>query len=294
MDKLYPIEKSPLYKLSSRKRFIELLGGGFSYSKLEELSTNTSQYYRNFKLKTNRGKEREVAQCLGELASIQKRIQVLLRRIEFPVYLYSKRQCSIKMNADLHRENQYVFTVDLKNFYPSCSLERLASSLCFHFKQSGDISRLIAKLLTLNDKIPQGSTTSANAAFIANKTMFDEINSLCLEYGMKLSVFVDDLTISSLTPVEQSFRNKVIAIIRKNSMPISYQKIKYFKKNQAKHITGLVVHENQVKMENNKFKRLFIELKNKEALNSSTVGLYRYIKQIEPKLRVSILEYTSS
>jgi RNA-directed DNA polymerase len=290
MDKLYPLEKSPLYNLKSRKKLIKILGGNFTYAQLNNISSNTSTYYRCFTLTTNKGKQREVAQCFGELAKIQKQLQGLLRRIELPTYLYSKRLSSIKLNANHHKDNQYVFTIDLKNFYPSCSTERLASSLTYHFKQTGDVARLIAELLTMNGKIPQGSTTSANTAFISNKSMFDEIDSLCSEENMKFSVFVDDLTISSPTPINQDLRDKIIGIIRKNEMPISYKKIKFFKKNQPKHITGLVTLNGQVRMENKKYKKLFKELLPNTSNKNSAVGLYRYIRQTDRNLKINELE----
>lgn len=289
MDKLYNLEKSPLYNLHSRKQLLKLVGN-VSYKRITEISENTTPFYRCFQQVSKKGKVRDVSQCIGDLAPIQDRLQALLRRIELPDYLFSKRLSSPKKNAEFHRGNGYAFTIDLKNFYPSCTVDRLASSLHYHFKQEGDIARLIAKLMTLNGRIPQGSTTSSIAAFITNKSMFDEIFSLCSLNGLRFSVFVDDLTISSSLPIERDIIDRVINIIRKNGMPVNYKKIKSFKPHQHIHITGLAVQGNLVKVENSKFKKLFKELMDKNQEQQKIKGLYRYIKTIDNSFKIPSLE----
>jgi hypothetical protein len=290
MDKLYSLEKSPLFKLKSRKRLLQLLGLQLSYTRINEIADDTTPYYRCFKQKTKKGKERDVAQCLGDLALIQERLQSLMRRVELPEYLFSKRHCSPKANAEYHSANDYVLTIDLKNFYPSCKVDRLASSLHYHFEQEGDISRLLAKLMTLNGCIPQGSTTSSIAAFITNKSMFDEIFSICQKKGLKFSVFVDDLTISSKQSFSVELRDQIIQVIRKNGMPVNYKKIKYFKPYHHKHVTGHAIFEGKVKIEYEKFKKLFKNLLPNKVRYEKVVGLYRYMKGIDSGFKINQLE----
>ena len=285
MEKIYKIQDSPLYKLRSRKKLLQQLNN-ISYCRILEISNNTNTFYRCFQITNEKGKARDVAECLGELGFIQKRLQAMLRRVEMPYYLFSKRLSSAKANAEFHKNNPYVFTIDLKDFFPHCTLDRLASSLCFHFHQAGDISHLIASLLTLNGVVPQGSTTSSIAAFIANKSMFDEILELCKEQGVLFSVFVDDLTISSNERIDTSVRDKIIGIIRKNEMPINYKKIKYFKKSHHKHITGSAVFDGQVKVENKKLKKFFKMMIPNESNLKKITGMYRYLKSYDQSFKI--------
>lgn len=279
---MYSLIKSPLYNLRSRKKLIELCGSRVTYKLLNDIFFNSDSYYREFQQQTAPNKIRDIACSTRELEIIQTKFQKLLTRIELPSYLYSKKGTSHIKNALLHRSNDYVLTIDLKDFYPHCTTKRLASSLKFHFNQEGDISFLIASLLTFKGATPQGCTTSTLAAFWSNKSMFDEIDHYCTSRGMKFSLFVDDLTISSDLPVSKECIDGVITIIRKNSMPIKYSKIKLFKKNQPKHITGICITDHATNIDNKKLKKLFREYKIGDTAKEKIIGLYKYAIYVNP------------
>ena len=118
--KPYPLTSSPLYKLSSKRKLESIIG-------LDKYALNkiTAQIrYSDFTITKKDGKLRPVTAPCPYLKRVQKALYNLLSRIEKPDWLISgsKGKCYID-NAKYHQRNhsQYAVTLDIKNFYPSCT-----------------------------------------------------------------------------------------------------------------------------------------------------------------------------
>ena len=279
----YPIEKSPLWKLESRKRLISLLNIK-SYSRLNALISSSESYYREFTRPKINGKLRHIRETMGEIKTIHQRFSNLIRRIETPVYHMSKKGSSCKKNAEFHKNNNYLFTTDICNFFPSCTRIRVAHSFKEHFKISGDIAHILSKILTFQESVPQGGHASDIICFWSNYSMFEEINNFCLEYGLCFSLYVDDIAISSKDYIAHKYRYGVNKILKKNGFQVAEQKTKYFKKGQTKHINGIVIKNGKIAVENSKRKKLFTTLDKPskgKPNDQSLLGLFNYCRSIE-------------
>ena len=85
--------------------------------------------YKKYKKKINK-KTRELREPTPELKTIQDNIRKLL--INIPVSLCStagKEGDSAEKNAELHRYNRYLITLDIKNAYPSIDTRRVYENL---------------------------------------------------------------------------------------------------------------------------------------------------------------------
>ena len=83
--KIYRLESSPLYKLRSKRKLCDLLKTELSCVK-KLLKTNN--YRINNKKKPNSDKVRTIYAPKPQIKKIQKRLQILLARIELPEYLF--------------------------------------------------------------------------------------------------------------------------------------------------------------------------------------------------------------
>ncbi|WP_289287916.1 reverse transcriptase family protein [uncultured Duncaniella sp.] len=114
-------------------------------------------------------KKRTINSSKDDLKSIQSRIYNFLRsNISLPKYFYGgvKGKNNI-LNARYHQGNKYIFTTDLKFFFPSISNKRVYTTLV-KLDFSPNIARIITKLITRNGQVPQGIPTStliANLVF---------------------------------------------------------------------------------------------------------------------------------
>lgn len=96
--------------------------------------------------------------------------------------------------------------------------------------------------------IPTESSISCILSYLVNYIMFDEIDTLCGEYNCKMSVYVDDIVISSSEIINNNLISKVIAIIKNNGYRISKSKLKHYKTNEFKRVTGSILSKDGKKL----------------------------------------------
>ena len=250
--KQYPLERSPLYQLSN-KRKLESLIGLDKYS-LDKISKSIT--YSNFIIAKKDGGERPVTAPNAYLKRIQSSIYNLLSRIEKPDWLISgsKGKCYID-NARYHQRNQsqYALTLDIKDFYPSCTRKYVFAFLSNTMKMTDDLAGVLSDILTHNLTIPTGSPTSQLLAFFAYRKMFEELHSTALKYGCILTVYVDDLAFSSKVPFSsESLISEVAFVLKKYGHGMKRRKKKYYSKDDSKLFTGAILDaNNQIKVPNN-------------------------------------------
>lgn len=234
---------------------------------LQNIILNIDTYYYSFqKEKINKDtgeplldkegkvKIREVNATKKELKQIQKRIyKLLIASIKLPDYAFGgiPKRDNIS-NAKYHQGNKYVFTTDLKSFFPSISHRQVFNVLIEH-GFSPSVSRILTQLITYKYQVPQGVPTSTFIANLVFKKTGDKILDFARQNNIKFSIFVDDITLSS----KVDFKDKIphiLDILKKDGYKISYQKTFYKTKNPI--ITGVVCQNNLIKLPNNTYKRL--------------------------------------
>ena len=238
-NKKYPLNQSPFYKLSSKRKLAELLGcSGYSLLKLSKRKDN----YRCFAIR-KKNKLRQIEPPKARLKYIHKRIFNLLRRIETPKYLHSgvKKKSHVS-NALSHQGNTELFKVDLKSFYPNTKEKAIYHYFHYYLFCSIDVAACLASLTTYDGHVPTGSPLSQLLAFYANKKMFDDLNILSIKHDTKMTCYVDDLTFSG-DKVSGEFIWAVKKLIKKHGM--EYHKEKIYKDNQPKLITGVILRGNE-------------------------------------------------
>ena len=275
---LYSREKSPLYGLKSRKKLLKLLGID-TYSELENILDECDTYYKPFTLEIGE-KKRNVNKTTGKVKNIHQNLSELIRRIVTPEYHTSKRKSSSRIHAEMHLGNGFLYTTDISNFFPNCIRKRIAFSLKKHFEMAGDIAFILSKLLTYKERIPQGGHASDIVCFWSNYSMFEEINNFCKKNGLLFSLYVDDIAISSREHIPYEYRYKILDILKKNGFEANKKKTKYFTDSQPKHIAGMVIVKERLRIANKKRQKLFFLLDQKENPHS-IMGLYRYCKSVE-------------
>lgn len=288
----YPIERSPLYQLKSKKKLAELLGVEVASIRDLDKSGLDKQYhfFRHKKI------ERFVTEPAETLAKIHKRLLKLFMRIEVPSYLHSaKKRHSYKTNAEAHRDSCSVIKVDIKKFFPSIKFERVYQFFSASLQCSPDISTILTRLCVVQPRhyrahLPTGSCISPILSFLVNKTMFDNINRLSDEHGCTFTLYVDDITISGPS-ADSCLLDLVIKEILK--MGYDYHKTNISKRNYVL-ITGLMVnngkvflpHSRIVKINRNR-KQLDVAVPNEQAkLLASLVGRLSEAEQIEPRYKL--------
>ena len=263
---------------------------------IDKIIANINSYYKSWdkpKLdkdtdvplldKDGKVKTRPINATTKPLKTIQKKIyKFLLKRICLPAYFFGGiPRKDNTLNAKYHQGNKFVFTTDLKSFFPSISNKAVFSmflDLGFH----PTVARKLTQLTTINRQIPQGVPTSTLIANLVFKKTGDKLDLFAKTNDIKFSIFVDDITMSS----KIDFKDKIpdiLLIITQDGYKISHQKTFYKTKNPI--ITGVVCQNNKIKLPcafNKRIRRIEQKMQVRETTNSKKS--WRGSNYIRPKL----------
>jgi len=261
----------------------------------DKLDSNESLLYRNWKEpKTDeKGNPKYIDGILQtrpinaptkKLKLVQSRIlHNVLYKIKLPEYFFGgiKNKDAV-LNARHHQGNKFFFLTDLKDFYPSVSFKSVERAL----RQEGfypDVAKLITRLSTKDGKIPQGSPTSY---FLASLVVFHNCADLFENYkneGLKVSIYVDDITISSPIDFKDS-TSQILKDLRGRGLKINFKKTHYCSYNPI--VTGVQVKNNGISPLPHTFERSK-DLNRNEASRNGHLQRIHYIKKIAEKKTIT-------
>lgn len=274
---------------------VELLGCDYDF--LVKPNYSRDNYSIWDELKKSGNGFRTIEAPNKKLKKYQKKLNKFLSRIESPDFLMSgKRGRSSIKNGFFHlKSSNYVLCVDITDFYPSIDKGKVFRSLKNDFLMSDDIAEILTKFITIPYKnnrggcLPTGAPSSQIISYMVNKDAFYEINEISKKKGIKMSLYVDDLTFSSKNKIPKSFKNKVGNILKKEKLFIKNKKTKLITKGKTKIITGVAIDKNNnAKIPNRKRKEIFDIIDSKKIKNltgeelDSLLGKLHYARQIEP------------
>lgn len=243
IQKKYPINQSPLYKLSNHKRLAKILT--LQPATLKKLVGRGDANYKFGSVGDENPRDIEIPKV--QLLRIHNRLNSLLNRIEKPDYLMSGvRGRSHVDNAKRHLGHHAVVKVDIKKFYPSTTKSIVSRGLRKVFRCSEDIAETLAKLSTVSSYIPTGSPLSQNMAFMANLPAFNHINAYSRSRNLTFTLYVDDLTFSG-GKIPKDFISYVQNYL-KNSRGYGSHKIRKYNASTEKVITGVVLDGSKAKV----------------------------------------------
>lgn len=255
--KSYSLKDSPLYKITSKKKLLSVLYQ--TAITIDEL-TNLIGDYSVFTDHTNPTKPRLIERPNKNLDICQSRIASLLCRIESPYYVHSglKKRSHVS-NAKTHLAEANTFATDIKDFFPSTPFKKVFSFFYCVMKCEPDIANILAELCTCKGHIPTGSRISMPLSFWANEKMFRELHNLSLQFGVTMTLYVDDITFTG-DCVNKIFVSTVKKIINRHGHAISTKKSIFYPKGSVKVITGVVIKKGVALAKNEQLKNLYQEI----------------------------------
>jgi RNA-directed DNA polymerase len=256
-NSFYPLNQCALYRMDSKKRLAALIR--LPLQRLVELSKNPNNY-KEFPLPeeicpfTGKvKKERWVQEPKTELRTVHERLLKLLRCVSPPDYAHAAiKGRSYVSNALAHRDSHVVANFDIRKFYPSTAPSRIYNFFKEELQCSPDVATLLTNICSFKSGLPTGSPLSPILSLFANKPMFDEFKKLADLHNLKFTCYVDDVTFSGETlPIGIKFSFK--AIVANHGHKVSVNKTRIYDSNDAKHITGVVIHTHVLQVPYNRF-----------------------------------------
>ena len=215
--------------------------------------------YSVISLKKKSGGQRTIAAPDKRLKHIQRMIYQKIKEMyipRHPVHGFVENR-SVKTNAGSHIGRNHILNLDLKDFFPSISENRVAGL----FKSLGfdkEVSEIVARLCCLNDALPQGAPTSPIISNMICFKMDREFLSFCKDRQIRYTRYADDLTFSMFSRPHLLFSDgpqlpgvvaaeKINAelqdIVIGNGFQLNEGKIRYSGPTSRRKVTGCIVNE---------------------------------------------------
>lgn len=249
----YNEQDSPFFRLRSRARLASLLY--ISQDKLQFLARDKS-LYSQFKKPKSSGGYREINAPRDDLKIVQSRIGNLLQRISPPDYLFAPVSGrSYVDNAGAHLGAESVRLLDIEDFFPSCTGNRVIWFFRKRMQCSPDVAAILKAIVTREDSLAQGSPCSPILAYLCYVDMWEDISRIVGEVECTLSVYADDITISGKTVPE-----KMVWEVKKTLFKYGHRY--HVTKERKKHkrpaeITGVILTHDGLRPPNRLHKRLY-------------------------------------
>ena len=211
--------------------------------------------YKTFHIRKKSGGVREINAPCYQL----KLILYLLNKVFQAVHEPSKSAMgftegrSVVSNALTHTGHNYVFNIDLENFFPSIPQARVWKRLQLPpFNLSQEVANVVAGLCCHTNEdgtknvLPQGAPTSPILTNAICDKLDRKMAGLANRYGLHYSRYADDMTFSSMHNVYQEgsdFRKEILRIITEQGFTLNEKKTRLQRTGERQEVTGLTVNE---------------------------------------------------
>jgi hypothetical protein len=183
---------------------------------LSDIAANAELLWKPpYELRKDDGSSRIVFDAKAKLKAVHKRIYTeILSKVIYPTFITgSVKGFDYSSNAAIHTNKAIVITEDIKSFFPNTKIEVIHDIWHKFFNFSEDVATLLTKLTTKDGGLPQGGICSS---YLANLVFWDiesELHFSLKEKGIDYSRYVDDITISSKSPLSNTSKKESISAI---------------------------------------------------------------------------------
>lgn len=225
--------------------------------------------YRQFKIKKKSGGSRQITAPRNQsfmmlLQAVNEILKALYTPSDYAMGFTEQR--SVVTNAAVHIGQNYIFNIDLKDFFPSVEQGRVLKRLTLApFNFSPQIALVISGLCFMRVKreqaieskqndldkqftyvLPQGAPTSPIITNMICDTLDRRLSGLAKRFGLHYTRYADDITFSSMHYVyakDGEFRKELVRIINGQGFTINAAKTRLQKHGSRQEVTGIIVSE---------------------------------------------------
>ena len=225
--------------------------------------------YRQFKIKKKSGGFRQITAPRNQnfmmlLQVVNEILKAMYTPSDYAMGFTDER--SVVTNAAVHKGQNYVFNIDLKDFFPSIEQRRVLKRFGakpFNFKP--EIALLFSGLCAMRVKrespdeskerdldktyayvLPQGAPTSPIITNMICDALDHRLSGLAKRFGLHYSRYADDITFSSMHNVYAEtgeFRQELARIIKDQGFTINEVKTRLQKHGSRQEVTGIIVSD---------------------------------------------------
>ena len=253
--KQIPIDIPP--ELASEPKLLAYLG--VSPKELKKIWWYRDSMYVEFSIAKSSGKLRLITAPDNRLKMLQRRLAPLLDqlyRARNPVHGFVTGR-SVKSNAETHTKRRFVVNLDLKDFFPSITENRIGG-LLRAIGIDRRVSEIMARICCYKGHLPQGAPTSP----VLSNMICYRLDSSLLQFAKTSRAiytrYADDITFSTFQPPTGLFEGAIppsgrfspealsvnlLKSVAGNGFVINPDKAHYADRHARRVVTGLKINE---------------------------------------------------
>lgn len=255
---LKPLVNSGLPIIFDFKHLCLLLGKNTSY--LAAVVNASSSHYREFAIPKRSGGVRIISAPYPALLDCQRWInQHILSKVPIhsSAHGFALRK-SIITNAQAHVGKEYFLKVDIKDFFPSVTINQVITV----FKNMGythRVSYYLSSLCCYEKILPQGAPTSPTLSNLIAAGMDNRLARFARKFKLSYTRYADDLAFSgsSITAKHLSY---ITAIIQDCGFNVNPAKTLLQQNKNKRILTGISIAEEQIKLPREYKRKLKMEI----------------------------------
>ncbi|MCQ8184056.1 reverse transcriptase family protein [Parvularcula maris] len=218
---------------------------GISPLLLSRMAFYPDRYYRSFKLRKKSGGEREIYAPRVFLKTVQRFLNdyffgALPTHPSVHGFMAGR---SIQSNSSCHVRQNFVGSIDIKNFFPSVTAHTISNKLTA-LELAPGVIEVIKGLCTLHNSLPQGAPTSPSLANFCLRDADTLIANTVSRQGVVYTRYADDLTFSgsSRAAIEASMET-ARTCLEAEGFSLNPRKSRINSRGGHQRVTGCVVNQ---------------------------------------------------
>ena len=284
---------------STRKLCFEILK--VRKEELLSLVADADNYYKPYKQSKKRKdgtvKDRDIEPSIEYLKKVQRKIDKHILKPAMATLpsgvMGGRPHMSVVDNANIHASSPALMKYDVKDFFPSIKYHHVYYIFRYRLNICEESANILSKLTTYpstNPHVPQGAPTSTSLAMFALEPLCKKLSDYTELYGMKFSVWIDDLTISGTSDEMSTHRGHITHLVNSTPFKIHPEKdsgiIKKgsnFGKEKGRRITGITIdNTNRLTLGKRRYKSLKRRVAKVKVSNERLQGSLLFLKQVSP------------
>jgi retron-type reverse transcriptase len=252
-----PIRADIPAEFSEEQALLAYLGLGAA--ELKKIWYYRARMYRQFSIAKGPNKVREISAPDKRLKFLQRKLADKLAEIyrpRNPVHGFVAER-SVKTNALAHLHRRFVINIDLKDFFPTISQNRVEGMLS-SLGIDGRVAEIIAQMCCNNGHLPQGAPSSPVLSNMICFRLDKQLMVVSKEARCIYTRYADDMTLSSHQPPTVLFESglpqagrfspelfvpALRRVVQDNGFVINPDKAHYADRHSRRIVTGLKINE---------------------------------------------------
>lgn len=194
---------------------------------------------------------------------------------------------SIKDNATPHVGSNFMLNIDLEDFFPNISANKIYtvfSSLGYNQK----IASALTKICCYKNNLPQGSPASPKLANLVCIKLDHRIQGYSGMRGIVFTRYADDITLSAQTLIKiNKAKDFLLSIVPNEGMIVNKSKIVISGPRRQKKVTGLIISHDSLGIGREKYREIKSKIHYLAVGRPSDIehvrGLLSFVRSVDEK-----------